>query len=116
LTRGLLVAGPTPEAEDGVTRLLSGVAQVPILAHTVADVLTGLRLAKITGGAMVLPRSMTELAGLPVRPLNPPAFVETVLLATSQRSADADVFAVVVALSDAWAGDEALESAQAAKS
>jgi predicted RND superfamily exporter protein len=116
LTRGLLVAGPTPEAEDGVTRLLSGKAQVPILAHTVADVLTGLRLAKITGGAMVLPRSMTELAGLPVRSLNPPAYVETVLLATSQRSADADVFAVVVALSDAWMDDEALESAESAKS
>lgn len=105
LAHGLLVAGPTPEAEDGVARLLTAETKTPVLAHTVGDVLTGLRLAKITGGAMILPRSMAGATGLQIRTLDPPAHVETMLLAMPLRSADAEVFDVIVALNEALAGD-----------
>jgi hypothetical protein len=109
LRHGLLVAGPTPEAEDGVARLLAAESRAAVLAHSVADVATGLRLARITGGAMILPRSMARIGDLPIRPLDPPAYVETVLLATPQRSTDPEVFDIVFAINQAVADGQGLE-------
>ena len=107
LARGLLVAGPHEESEDAVKRLLRAEANSFVLAHSVADVLTGVRIAAITGGTMVLPSSMAEVGGsLSVRSLQPPAFVETFLLAGLARSSDPEVFDLVVALSNAVATDE----------
>lgn len=110
LAHGLLVAGPHPESEEGVKRLLAMETPSPVLAHTVADVLTGARLASITGGAMILPRSMADVGSLSVRPLDPPASVETVLLVMPERSADSEIFELVVALNDALTTDPQLSA------
>ena len=42
-----------------------------MLAHTVADVATGLRVAAMTGGMMLLPETMARGKALPVRALEP---------------------------------------------
>lgn len=108
LARGLLVTGPHPETEQGVASLIGGQAHSPVLVHSVADVATGIRLVALTGGAMVLPSSMIDVGALPVRPLDPPAWVETVLLATPHRSADKEIFELILALIDAVSEDPAL--------
>ena len=109
LAHGLLIGGPHAESEEGMHRLLRAEAQYPVLAHTVPDVLTGLRLAAITGGAILLPRSMAGRAGvLPVRSLEPEGWLDTVLLVNSDRSADQNVFDFVVALSKAVDSDDDL--------
>ena len=106
LANRLIVAGPHPEYEEGVLRLLAAETPTPILAHTVGDVLIGLRIASITGGAMVLPRSMARAAGLAVRPFDPPVAVDTVLLARTERAADEEVFSIVVGLHEALGAAE----------
>ena len=106
LVSGLLIAGPHAESEAGLKSLLRTETNSPVLAHSVADVLTGLRIAAITGGTMVLPRSMAEVGStLAVRPLEPPVSIETVLLASTERSTDPVVFDLVVALSEAMGAD-----------
>ncbi len=97
----LIVAGPYPEFEEGVRRLLASQTGSPVLAHTVGDVASGFRIASITGGAMVLPRSMATGTALPVRPIQPATTMETVLLATKERSMDEEVFSIVVAIHEA---------------
>ena len=105
LVSRLIVAGPHPEFEEGVVRLLETRTESPVLAHTVGDVVTGLRIAQITGGAMVLPRSMAASSALPARHLEPPAAVETVLLARSERTVDEEIFSIVMALHEALLED-----------
>lgn len=110
LAHALLVAGPHSESEAGLRTMVRAQANSPVLAHTVADVGTGLRVAALTGGIMVLPRSMAEVgSSLPVRTLQPPQTVETVLLASSARSTESEVFDLVLALSRALAADGRME-------
>jgi hypothetical protein len=108
LAHGLLIAGPHPESEEALARLFGYTTRSPVLAHTVADVMTGLRLAAITGGAMILPQSMANVGSLPVRSLDPATSVETLLLATRRRSADPEVFGLVVSLNEALVADPQL--------
>ncbi len=111
LAHGLLVAGPHAESEEGLKSMIRAEANSPVLAHTVADVLTGLRVAALTGGTMVLPRSMAEVgSSLPVRTLEPPLSTETVLLVSTPRTSEPAVFDLVIALSKALAADERLEA------
>jgi predicted RND superfamily exporter protein len=105
LAHGLLVAGPSPENEEAVTRLMADTARSPVLARTVADVVVGFRLAATTGGAMILPRSMAAAGALPVRSLDPPAWAETLLLATRERAGDREVLELIRALVDAISSD-----------
>ncbi|MCP4307852.1 MAG: MMPL family transporter [bacterium] len=115
LAHGLLVAGPHVESEVGLRTMVAAEAKSPVLAHTVADVVTGLRVAALTGGTMVLPRSMAEVgSSLPVRTLQPPQTIETILLASKTGSTEPDVFNLVVALSRALAADERMEIGTAA--
>jgi predicted RND superfamily exporter protein len=107
LVHGLLIAGPHPEFEEGVIRLVSRQAGVPVLGHTVADVATGLRVAGMTGGMMVVPESMARGGGLPVRALEPPLSIRTVLVTTPQRTTDPEVLATVVAIHEALRSDKA---------
>ncbi len=89
LGHGLLLLGPDRAAEQGVRRLLSEEVPYPVLALSVGDVGDGLRLAAITGGAMVLPEGAVPRGGsLPVRQLEPPRSVETLLLVTPARVGD----------------------------
>ncbi len=59
---------------------------------------------------MILPRSMAVVGGLPVCSLNPQVYVETLLLATQERSTDAALFQMVVSLNDSFAGDRLLDA------
>lgn len=108
LAHGLLIAGPHPESEELTIRLFARFTSTPVLAHTVADVMTGLRLVSITGGAMLLPTSMARAGSLPTRPLDPPVEIETRLLAAPERSMDREVFDLVVMLSEGLAADPVL--------
>lgn len=105
LAHSLLIAGPHPESEGGVISMFAQLAGSPVLAHTVADVAIGVRLASITGGAMILPRSMAHGMALSALPIDPPAAVDTVLIATRRRSADSEVFDLVATLNEALATD-----------
>jgi len=110
LTRGLLIAGPHAESEAGLKGLLRTETKSPMLAHSVADVTTGLRVAAITGGTMVLPRSMADVrSALPVRSLEPQVFVESVFLANTERSPDPAVIDLLVALSKTLGADDRME-------
>jgi hypothetical protein len=48
---------------------------------------------------------VVDVGSLSVRPLDPPASVETVLLVMPERSADSEIFELVVALNYALAAD-----------
>lgn len=107
LAHSLLVAGPHPEFEEGIVRLVGREAGAPVLAHTVADVVTGLRVAAVTGGMMVLPESMARGGPLPVRPLEPPLSITPLLLAAPERTTNPEVFAIVLAIYNASQPDNA---------
>ncbi len=115
LTKGLLIVGPHAEWDVGLKSLIRTQTRSFVLAHQVADVATGLRVASITGGTMVLPQSMAKIGWmLGVRLLEPRAFIETVVLASAKRSTDRYVVDLVVALAKALETDDRMEVARLA--
>ena len=107
LTHTLLVAESS--SHDGALRSIRHEIRYPVLAHTAPDVATGMRLATVTGGAMVLPRSMVGAAGsLRVRSFDPPLRVETLLAVAPSRASDPLLLDLVTRLMRAIEGDERL--------
>ncbi|MDX2465928.1 MAG: MMPL family transporter, partial [Acidimicrobiia bacterium] len=112
IARKLVISGPHHESELGIESILRTETKTPFLAHSVAQVRAGLRIAAITGGTMILPRSMAKHAGiLPVRLLDPPAVIQTVLLVSHDRAGDPNVFVLAAGMSNALRSDDRMDTA-----
>jgi len=103
LVHALLIADE--ERLDAVRRMLATETGNTALVQSVEDIPSGLRLAAVTGGAMVLPRSAVEGVGsTTVRSIEPPEWVETVLLVPRRRAGDEQTLAMAEVLRDALSG------------
>lgn len=111
VVRNLVILGPHDEAEAGLRAMARADSRTPFLAHSVAQVRTGLQIAAITGGTMILPRTMAVHAGgLPVRPFDPPAVLQTLLLVAHDRAGDSDIFELAAGISRSLQVDERLDT------
>lgn len=99
--------------EMGLSLVAAGVATATVLFLVFLSAPIGLVLLAgyLVIDLLILPRSMADVGSLPVRPLDPPAEVLTVLLVMSERSTDGEVFELIVALNDAPAADPDLSVA-----
>jgi hypothetical protein len=93
-----------------VRNLLETEVAVPVLVSDVSDISMGLRLAGVTGGAMVLPRTAVPESGLlAIRSLEPVRWVETEVLVAPGRESDPALYRMILRLARSILADGRLQ-------